>query len=70
VVCTRINIIAIRCNLGIDGHHWLIIYNRVAQGSQKSRAKDAFQCGSNTPQMEPVPFASPVSTHWYSRPQD
>jgi hypothetical protein len=42
VVCIRINIIAIRCNLGIDGHHWLIIYNRVAQGSQKSRAKDAF----------------------------
>ncbi len=57
-VCIRINIIAIRCNLGIDGHHWLIIYNRVAQGSHKSRTKDAFQRGLNAPQTEAVPFAS------------
>jgi len=45
VVCIRINIIAIRRNPSIDGHHWLIIYNRVAQGNQESRAKDTFQCG-------------------------
>ena len=66
MVCIRINIIAIRRNLGIDGHHWLVIYNRVAQGSHKSRAQDAFQCGLDTPQMEAVPFASLVPTHWHS----